>query len=837
MTRIRLPVRIAIAALMLIFTGSSGMAQIDHPQRNEPLPPVDVSRDQPATRLAAEALVTARQRAAEQELAERIPGLQVRWNRLTGTPARVQSMEQLLTEQTAEPTTPAAVMRRFLSENEALFGLSPADLNSLVAVRETTAMGTEGIAERMQTGLTHVAFEQQWQGRHIYPTNLVCSVTSQGQLVSVAGVVMRDIGTRINALEPELSPLEAVGAAARNLGATFDPEAHERLGSPEGAERRQTYSAAEVFDSDVPVRLIYFLASPDEVRLVWEVTAGLRGDAYAYQVLVDALTGDILFREAITDEESPQWLAYFATERTPPADAKDNYQPLDSPRPLSPGPASPDGSQGSLVPATLFQTNGDPAVSVGGWIAPGVTTTTGNNVSAFVDLDGDGNPDPDEQPPATTEDVNGTPTRTFNFPADFDAAPETSANRRAATVNTFVIANWWHDRMAELGFTEGAGNFQEENSTGTGADGDPIRVRLHVGTDNSSFGTPVADGTCCPTLNAHTWTGPDPDRDSGFDAEVLIHEFTHGLSNRIIGGPNVRGLGGSGQPRGLGEGYSDLYALLLLRQPDEDPDATYVVGGYAVFHLNPAFGVPENWQDNYYFGIRHFPYVTDLCTNPFTLVDMQPANYDITPIPSADCAATPPVSPWLATRSGGPHDMGEIWAVTVWEGRRNLVDKHGAAVGNELMLQLLTDSLFLLERDPTSIEARDTILLADLARTDGDNRCELWRGFGKRGMGVGAATPETGAFTEDFAIPEDCREGVVSGAYRYAAKLICGVQEEPEASRLTQGRYASTIFGTHGQNSAATPMLAAGVGSRVDADADVDEDNEANNEASGLCLG
>jgi hypothetical protein len=178
--------------------------------------------------------------------------------------------------------------------------------------------------------------------------------------------------------------------------------------------------------------------------------------------------------------------------------------------------------------------------------------------------------------------------------------------------------------------------------------------------------------------------------------------------------------------------------------------------------------------------------------NPFTLADMQPATYDITPIASANCSATPPVSPWLATRSGGVHDMGEIWAVTVWEARRNLVDKHGADAGNELMLQLLTDSMFNLQRNPTFIEARDAIFTADLARTGGASRCELWRGFAKRGMGVGAATPTTGSFTESFRIPEECETPEVP-AVAYAAKFVCGIAEDPEDFRLTQGRYATTI--------------------------------------------
>ena len=786
---------VLVFVVSVIVWGSGAAAQTTAPEGPDPLPPIDVSRDAPTARLASEALVSASQQSAVSALAQRIPGLNVRFNALTGTPARVQSTQALLTEGQAQPAPAPSVLRNFLRDNEVLFGLSEADLDTLVDVRSTGVAPNPRLTQAAEANaLTHVALEQRWQERQIYPTNLVGSVTGDGRLVSVAGIAAPDVADKINATDPELSPLDAIGVAAESLGAEFDPEVHEPLAPPEGPELRQTFSRGELFDMAIPVRLIYFLASPDEIRLVWEVTAGLREDRYAYQVLVDALDGDILFRETITDEEAPQWRGYFEIDTAPPVDAKDDYRPLDSPRPLSPGPATPDGSQGALVPSALFQTEGDPALSVGGWLAPGVTVTSGNNVISFVDLDDDGVPDPAEQPTASIMDLDGVPTRSFDFPFDPTAAPGTVANRNAATVNAFVVANWWHDRMAELGFTEGAGNFQDVNSTGNGVGGDPILARLHVGTDNSTFGTPAADGTCCPTLNSFTWTGPDPDRDSGFDTEVLIHEFTHGLSNRIIGGPNVRGLGGSGQPRGLGEGYSDLYALMLLRTPDEDPDGIYVVGGYAVFHMNPAvFGQPPDWEDNYYFGIRHFPYTTDLCVNSFTLADMQPASYDITPIPEAGCTGAPPVSPWLATRSGGPHDMGEIWAATVWEGRRNLVDKHGPEIGNELALQLLTDSLFLLDRDPTFIDARDAVLVADLARTGGENRCELWRGFAKRGVGVGAATPEIGAFTEDFAVPEDCVRTEVAGSYSYAAKIVCGVQEDPEDFRLTPGRYATTV--------------------------------------------
>jgi hypothetical protein len=259
---------------------------------------------------------------------------------------------------------------------------------------------------------------------------------------------------------------------------------------------------------------------------------------------------------------------------------------------------------------------------------------------------------------------------------------------------------------------------------------------------------------CCPTLHAYIWDGPSPNRDSGFDQEILIHELTHGLTNRIIGHSMAKGLDDlTGQPGGLGEGYSDFYALALLRGPNDDPDGTYVIGGYSALNLK-VLGQPSGWKNNYYYGIRHFPYTTDLCKNPFTLRSMQTPNYTTSPPDGVSCTSMPVPSPWLRMISGGPHDMGEIWAAMLWEVRRNLVSRY-RELGNELMLQLVTNSLFHLWRNPTFIEARDAILLAD-ALIGGGNKCDIWRGFAKRGMGTNAATPRDGMFVEDFSIPGEC---------------------------------------------------------------------------------
>jgi extracellular elastinolytic metalloproteinase len=51
--------------------------------------------------------------------------------------------------------------------------------------------------------------------------------------------------------------------------------------------------------------------------------------------------------------------------------------------------------------------------------------------------------------------------------------------------------------------------------------------------------------------------------------------------------------------------------------------------------------------------------------------------------------------------------------------------------------------------NPNFVQARDAILDADEALTGGDNKCEIWTAFAKRGLGEGAkysSSKRTGSF-------------------------------------------------------------------------------------------
>src|SRR5438309_908099 len=130
----------------------------------------------------------------------------------------------------------------------------------------------------------------------------------------------------------------------------------------------------------------------------------------------------------------------------------------------------------------------------------------------------------------------------------------------------------------------------------------------------SMRGSTPADGSL-PRMQMFIFDGPSPNRDGDLDHDVVLHELTHGLSNRLIG--NAFGLTNQ-QGRGMGEGWSDFYALSLLSEPGDDPNGVYAAGAYATLNLGGSF------TDNYFYGIRRFPYTTKLQLNTMTFADIDP---------------------------------------------------------------------------------------------------------------------------------------------------------------------------------------------------------------------
>ena len=337
----------------------------------------------------------------------------------------------------------------------------------------------------------------------------------------------------------------------------------------------------------------------------------------------------------------------------------------------------------------------------------------------------------------------GSPWRVFDFTLYLSQNPSHYTN--AGVVQLFYWNNWMHDQLYALGFTEAAGNFQSNNFGRGGLGDDAVLADAQDGDgwNNANFSSPP-DGLP-GRMQMYLWTGPTPFRDGDLDAEVVLHEYTHGLSNRRVGG----GVGISAlQSAGMGEGWSDFYALSLLSEAGDDVNGVYACGAYASY-LGEA-----GYLQNYYFGVRRYPYTTDLGKNPLTLKDIDPAQADY-------CSSSAPYNAALfgtcSTDSADEvHSQGEVWCVTLWEVRANLINRYGWATGNHLALQLVTDGMALSPANPTFVQARDAILQADWVDNGGADRNELWAGFARRGLGLSATVPDsstTAGVIEAFDVP------------------------------------------------------------------------------------
>ncbi|MBZ5511369.1 MAG: M36 family metallopeptidase [Acidobacteriia bacterium] len=283
------------------------------------------------------------------------------------------------------------------------------------------------------------------------------------------------------------------------------------------------------------------------------------------------------------------------------------------------------------------------------------------------------------------------------------AEPYPAPDINVAIVNLFVQANLYHDRMYHLGFTEAAGNFQYDNFGRGGVGGDMVLAGAQAGVLNGDlcnafFATPE-DGTPGITmffLFSQQFCG-FRNVDGVLDATVTIHELTHGLSNRLVGGPlNVTALAGY-QGGALGEGWSDAYA--------------------AHFNNTPIMGVYATGNST--TGIRTVAY------NNSPLTYAQFGNRVQVLLPPS---FAPPIGSIFVPEV---HTDGEIWASTMWDLRTQL--------GGDTFIQLVTDAMKLTPPSPSMLDARNAIYVADVLDSGGAHIATIVRVFAARGMGSSAS--------------------------------------------------------------------------------------------------
>ena len=244
-------------------------------------------------------------------------------------------------------------------------------------------------------------------------------------------------------------------------------------------------------------------------------------------------------------------------------------------------------------------------------------------------------------------------------------------------------------------------------------------------------------------LNVHMKRVTNPDLDGAIDSGIVAHEWGHFIAHRLIAG-GAMDLCGSCQGRGMGEGWSDFHALLMLVREEDKAVAgndqwqgAYGAGTYATAGLI---------SDPIWFGIRRVTYSTDLQKNGTTFkfinTAFNPGDVDF---------------PWGGSTADDPaevHNTGEIWASMLWDCYASLLNAYSFTEAQQRMKDYLVAAYKVTPAYPTFVEARDALLQVAAASNDADYQ-RFGAAFARRGLGVAAVAPDRSSadhagLTEDF---------------------------------------------------------------------------------------
>jgi extracellular elastinolytic metalloproteinase len=275
-------------------------------------------------------------------------------------------------------------------------------------------------------------------------------------------------------------------------------------------------------------------------------------------------------------------------------------------------------------------------------------------------------------------------------------------------VNTFFLCNYLHDFFLLLGFGEKEGNFQLVNSSGSGRDGDRLRVRVFDAViQNLGIMQARDDGT-----TAELRVGRSPaKRLAALDADIVIHEYGHGVSHRLVGGR----LGWSSlieeQSIGVDEGWSDYFAITIQN----------------AFRPNAEVFTFGEWVSGKAGGLRLAPYDANY-TGHYGMLGKKPYNTTIA--------------------------AAEVWAVALIRMNEAIgADLNSKMRGHEIGWSAVVESMKLLEDDnPTFVQARGAVLAAIdglhkggaiTAAEHGTAVPAALRAFRERGLGAQASSSGT----------------------------------------------------------------------------------------------
>jgi hypothetical protein len=611
-------------------------------------------------------------------------------DRATGRPRVLGRLDGALTA--ASGDTGAQIAKRYLLRHASVYGLTAAQIAGLRV----------GAQHRAATGLASVQLTQSFGGVTSIDSGVRAVLGADGRLIELVG-----------SPDPDLAAAGTQAKVSRSRAAELAAQAS---GAPDSATTARV--SAVIFHVGATARLGWRVLVAASRRQVDDV-------------LVDATNGAVVRR----------------ANRVRSANAASVY-------PAWPG-APRGGSATTVDLAPYLDTPGAP------------TKLKGPNAYAFTDA-------PDAVPtfgpfgltfaPAPGSDVGPSSGKSFVYPlrgfalgaehcptagATCTWDPSTpfswQANREQDAVQLFWLVNAFHDHLAAppIGFGAADGAFEEEDPViaqsmdGAGTAGG-LPDDFH--SDNASF-YPQPDGqpgfmSILLDGAAPGAFGPSPlfSLSGSNDATTVYHEYTHGMSSRLV--IDAEGLDAlfTAQAGAMGEAWSDWYAFDALDRDDNLADAP---------------GVPDVRLAAYETGDRD-------------VLRSQPIDCPVGADPA--CPGTPTAGAGgytfgdLGKVAGFAevHADGEIWAQTLWQLRDALIADHGRAAGIARAERLVTDAMRLSSPEPSFLDQRNAILQADANDAPaGQDAATIWAVFASRGMGWFASVSSSSdvRVIEDFSLP------------------------------------------------------------------------------------
>ena len=712
-TRGRVRRRHALALVALVALGAVAQASAKGTPGHAPYFDVRESTARGPGALASPARAEARARLADSIGGRAVVDL----DPVTGTPHNLMKLGGYLTGASSAPA--ADVVMGYVRAHLADLGLAPADLGSFKLA--------DDYADAY--GVRHVTWRQEYRGIPVFDNFLRGNVTADGRLINIVGSPLSHVIVRSTA--PKISAEAALGTALRDAGGSALPLAVSSRGRDAAMTTR--------FVGGHRAQLALF-GDAGGARLAWVIQAKA-GPTDWYRDAIDASDGSLLHRANLVKFATGSVAAWEYHPGSGPAGARSLHSvPVD------------DGTKLSGIASHVFSDlNDNDAVDFTEDVAAsGVTWNY--TYSPFA--------------------VGGTPAVcTAAAPCTWNQSVSASwqVNRKQNAPQVYYYLNYFHDWLArpQIGFTAAGHNFENADRVVANTDDGANTSGVTNGTPGSGTGFPdfnhtdnanmltLPDGTS-PRMQMYLFPGGDlgtntPSANGGDDASVVFHEYTHGLSNRLIVDGSGFGALDTIQAASMGEAWSDWYAMdnLVRRGLEADNVATfgnvvlgrYLEGGHNALRSEPMDCRPGNAAGGL------CPGTARAGSGGYTYGDM-----------GKICSCGPEV-----------HADGEIWGQTLWQLRDALVSAHGQAAGSDIAEKDITGAMRLSPDQPSMLDQRNALIAADYVYNAHADIVPVVSVLTQRGMGYFASTTnsdDTHPFESMAAWPLGPKNASVSGVVK-----------------------------------------------------------------------